>query len=198
MGPDHEPSADRRISRSDSVACIQPAQPAGSRSLEPLLGALLSLLATPLPRLEGALAAALWRQTGTGLPLLSSIEDLGALEPGLRRSGHARRRRRVVQPIALLPGIPLHRLPGRIPLRRDPRIQSHRLPADLFPDEGWGLCLDMRPRNRTSRRQRRRWRGARFGIDRYPRSGALRRLLRSTRHQGQGTPAVRGPEQYRR
>src|SRR5271155_5619160 len=116
MGPYHEPSAHRRISRSDSVAGIQPAQPAGSRSVEPLLGVLLSPFATPLPRLEGAVVAALWRQTGTGLPLLSSIKDLGALEPGLRRSGHTRRRRRVVQPIALLPRVPLHRLPGRIPL----------------------------------------------------------------------------------
>ena len=128
---------------------------------------------------------------GTGLPLLSSIEDLGALEPGLRRPRHARRRRRAVQPVTLLPGVALHHLPGRISVRGDSRVQSSRLPADLVPHESWRLCLDMRPRDRASARQRRRGSRARAGLHRHPRSGALRRLLRSTRHQDQGAPAVR-------
>ena len=110
-------------------------------------------LASPLPRLAGAAASALRRKTRAGLPLLSPIENLGALEPRLRRPGDSRRRRRTLQPIAFLPGVALHHLPGRIPVRGDPRIQSARLSPGLVPDESRRLRLDMRPRDRPSPRQ---------------------------------------------
>jgi hypothetical protein len=71
--------------RSIPSALVFAKNKAETSRVEHLLGAILPIVLSPISWLARHAAARIWSENGTPLPLLSSFQGLGSLEPGMRR-----------------------------------------------------------------------------------------------------------------
>lgn len=112
------------------------------------------------------------------MPFLSRRQDLGAMEPRLRRLLHSCRRRGNLQSVARVPRQPLHPFAAGISLRGHSRLQSSRLSHDLFQHDPGCVFMDLRPRVGFAGSQRGCGGRSGFGIGCNSRPRALGRLQR--------------------
>ena len=101
-------------------------RPCAAAAMELVLGGVVSISPRPMHCVAGVPAALLWREDGTELPLLSGLEGVGAVEPGVRGPVSAARWRGDLQPGADAIGIARHPVAGGLSVRRDPRLRRSR------------------------------------------------------------------------